>query len=131
MVELKKNKVYFIRDHDFKIKKFVLTSFGDGRIIQGYIIGEGKIHSRNISWLQDNPLKLKKVYLWALKQYRKNGHHKKIGILSKEYFKYLHSDIRKEVLIEEKEYSRSGTLIRCINSNGMVEYINQGWFEKA
>jgi hypothetical protein len=132
VIELKKGKVYTIKDHDFKIKKFIVTDFGDGEIIKGYIIGEGKIHQRNISYLQEDPEKLKKIYKWTLKQYKMNGKHKRVGILSLDYYKFIDKDIKKEVLIERKEYNTScGTLVRCINSNGIVEYINENWFSKS
>lgn len=132
MIELKRNKVYYIFDHDFKLKQFVLTSCGDGILIKGYIIGEGKVHTRNISYLQEDPEKLKKTYKYVLKQYKMYGKHKRVGILSLRYFKIQKNDIRKEVLIERKEYNTScGTLVRCINSNGIVEYINESWFSKS
>lgn len=132
MIELKKGKVYTIKDHDFKIKKFIVTDFGDGILIKGYIVGEGKVHTRNISYLQEDPEKLKKTYKYVLKQYKMYGKHKRVGILSLRYFKSQKKDIRKEVLIELKEYNTScGTLVRCINSNGIVEYINESWFSKS
>lgn len=142
-MKFSKDRVYYMYDNK-KIKRFIITDLQDGVIIKGYIEGENKIHNRNISWLQESPVKLKKKYQGAMKYYKKFGN-KNIGILKDDFPTFDTNRIirllgwgnnydyfKKEVLVIDIERNFNGdssrSMVTFIDSKGIVRSCDKDWF---